>query len=159
MTSVGFGAPATVGKTDQPWGHVWSLGQAKPVPPGPNADNPPAIGPGGTVHCTLDDLAKYAAFHLRAGRGQPALLKPASFERLHTPVAGQDYAFGWLVCKRRWADGVALTHAGSNTMFYTVMWLAPRKQFAILIATNIGGKGVAEGCDRAAGALVRKYAN
>ncbi|MBI5394879.1 MAG: beta-lactamase family protein [Verrucomicrobia bacterium] len=159
MTSAGFGAPATVGKTDQPWGHVWSEERAKPIPPGPQADNPPAIGPGGTVHCTLDDLAKYAAFHLRAGRCQPALLSAASFEKLHTAVAGQDYAFGWIVCKRGWAGGEALTHNGSNTMFYTVMWLAPRKQFAILIATNIGGKGVPEGCDRVAAALVRKYAN
>jgi CubicO group peptidase (beta-lactamase class C family) len=159
MTSAGFGAPATVGKTDQPWGHIWFLWRAKSVPPGPQADNPPAIGPGGTVHCTLDDLAKYAAFHLRAGRGQPALLKPASFEKLHTPPAGQEYAFGWIVCNRGWAGGEALTHNGSNTMFYTVMWLAPRKQFAILVATNIGGKGTAEGCDRVAGALVRKYAD
>jgi len=159
MTSAGFGAPATIGKTDQPWGHLWLSWRAKPIPPGPDADNPPAIGPGGTVHCSLDDLARYAAFHLRAGRGQPALLKPASFEKLHTPPAGQDYAFGWIVCKRDWAGVEALTHSGSNTMFYTVMWLAPRKQFAILVATNIGGKGVPEGCDRVAAALVGKYAN
>ncbi|MCX7826058.1 MAG: beta-lactamase family protein [Verrucomicrobiae bacterium] len=159
MASAGFGAPATVGKTDQPWGHVWSQGRAKPVPPGPEADNPPAIGPAGTVHCTLDDLARYAAFHLRAGRGEPALLKPASFEKLHTPPAGQDYAFGWIVCQRGWAKGKALTHNGSNTMFYTVLWLAPRKQFAVLVGTNLGGQGATEGCDRAAAALVGRFAN
>lgn len=155
MTSAGFGAPASFGRTDQPWGHLWVSWRAKPIPPGPDADNPPAIGPGGTVHCTLDDLGKYAAFHLRTGRGRPALLKPASFAKLHTPLAGQEYAFGWIVCKRGWAGGEALTHNGSNTMFYTVMWLAPRKQFAILVATNIGGDHVRDGCDRAASILTR----
>ena len=35
-----------------------------------------------------------------------------------------------------WAGGPALTHAGSNTMWFAVAWLAPRKDFAVLVACN-----------------------
>src|SRR5690606_14906599 len=49
MTSAGFGAPATPGKVDQPWGHEPGLFGQKPVPPGPRADNPLAIAPAGAV--------------------------------------------------------------------------------------------------------------
>lgn len=64
MTSAGFGAPASPGKVDQPWGHKGA--ELAPGPPGPAADNPPAIGPSGTVHCSLPDLAHYGALHARS---------------------------------------------------------------------------------------------
>src|SRR5260221_3052279 len=48
MPGAGFGAPASAGKADQPWGHTRAGGTLTPVPPGPDADNPPAIGPAGT---------------------------------------------------------------------------------------------------------------
>jgi hypothetical protein len=30
----------------------------------------------------------------------------------------QDYVGGWMVAQRAWADGLALTHASSNTNWY-----------------------------------------
>jgi CubicO group peptidase (beta-lactamase class C family) len=157
MASAGFGPPASPGRVDQPWGHIPREQGPKPVPPGPGADNPPAIGPAGTVHCTIGDLAKYAMFHLEGARGQEKLLPASSFRKLHTPAAGQDYALGWVVTKRQWGGGTVLTHAGSNTMFYCVMWLAPRKRFAALAATNMGGDKAARGCDRTAAALIGRF--
>ncbi|MEO0326066.1 MAG: serine hydrolase domain-containing protein [Myxococcota bacterium] len=59
MASCGFGPAATVGRVDAPWGHR----AGEPVPPGPAADNPPALGPAGTVHCSLADWAKFIALH------------------------------------------------------------------------------------------------
>src|SRR5258708_40124375 len=46
MTSAGFGAPAAEGRVNQPWGPLGEVGELRPVPPGPMADNPPAIAPG-----------------------------------------------------------------------------------------------------------------
>ncbi|MBI2926133.1 MAG: beta-lactamase family protein [Verrucomicrobia bacterium] len=157
MASAGFGAPASAGKVDQPWGHTAGLLGRKPVPPGPGADNPVAIGPAGTVHCSIGDLAKYAAFHLQGARGEGRLLKADSFKKLHTPIEGQEYALGWLVVQRGWAGGTTLTHAGSNTMFYTVIWIAPKKNFAVIVATNLGGDEAEKACDETAGKLIQEF--
>jgi CubicO group peptidase (beta-lactamase class C family) len=159
MDSAGFGAPATVGAVDQPWGHsAGAAGKPVPVPPGRNADNPAAIGPGGTVHGSIGDLAKYAAWQVKGARGKGSLLKPETFKRLHTRFGGDgDYACGWAVTTRPWGGGEVLTHNGSNTMFYTVIWLAPKKDFAVVVCTNVGGDDGTKGTDAAAGALIKKF--
>lgn len=157
MTSAGFGVPASLDKVDQPWGHTKKiLSEIKPIPPGPNADNPLAISPAGAVHCSLGDLAKYVAFHMAGERGESKLLKAESFKKLHTS-AGDDYALGWMVLKRPWANGRALMHNGSNTMFYVVVWMAPDKNCAVIVATNVGVDDAFEGCDEAAGKLINQY--
>jgi CubicO group peptidase (beta-lactamase class C family) len=157
MHSAGFGPPATPGEEDQPWGHVWEAGEARPVPPGPRADNPPAIGPAGTVHCSILDLARYAAFHLSGRAEDRELVSRALLRKLHTPPAGQDYALGWSVAQRSWAGGTALNHTGSNTMFFCVIWIAPGKDFAVVVATNLGGSTAESAVDDAAAALVRSF--
>ena len=63
LNSAGFGAPGMPGQADQPWGHRRRGSALEPVPPGPAADNPPAIGPGGIVHASIGDFARYAAWH------------------------------------------------------------------------------------------------
>ncbi len=163
MTGAGFGAPASVGQVDQPWGHKGGEdGTFEPVAPGLHADNPAAIGPGGTVHCRLADLAQYAAWHLAAARGERArhaspLLHPETFERLHAPFASDsEYAFGWVATSRPWGGGTVLTHAGSNTMFYAVIWIAPKKDFAVIVCTNAGGPVAEKATDTAASALIRQ---
>lgn len=166
ITTAGFGAPGTPGKIDQPWGHTAA---GKPVEPGPNADNPPAIGPAGTVHMTLGDWSKFIALHLRGTAANPhrqfALLQPETFARLHQPAAGpgEVYACGWIVTQRGWAKGsrpgdtgLVFTHAGSNTMWFCVTWLAPEKDFAVLIACNQGGDTASQACDQAAGTLIQQ---
>ena len=119
-------------------------------------DNPPAIVPAGRVHCSLDDLARYAIFHMQRGQ-TGGLLKPESLKRLHTPPRGGDYACGWVVLKRGWAGGNALFHNGSNTMWYVVMWLAPEKNFSVVVATNVAGPDAEQGCDEAATALIHNW--
>ena len=56
ITSAGFGAPGVAGKVDQPRGHGKD---GKAMEPGVDADNPPAIGPGGSVHMTMGDWARF----------------------------------------------------------------------------------------------------
>ncbi|MFT5130106.1 MAG: CubicO group peptidase (beta-lactamase class C family) [Rhodothermales bacterium] len=159
MTTAGFGAPASPGKVDQPWGHTkTALLGYKPVPPGPGADNPVAISPAGAVHCSLGDLAKYAAFHMAGERGESDLLTAESFRKLHTVAAGNDnYALGWMVLERSWANGGALMHDGSNMMFYAVVWMAPKKNCAVIVASNIGVDQAFQGCDEVAGELINQY--
>jgi CubicO group peptidase (beta-lactamase class C family) len=153
MTSAGFGPPGTRGKVDEPWGHHLKNGAVVPV----QGDNPAAMGPAGTVHCTMADWAKFAILHLRAAAGKPELLKASTFRVLHTPPAGSDYAGGWTMLQRSWAGGYAMNHNGSNTMWYCGVWLAPARNFAILAATNLGGDEAAKGCDQAVEALIRYH--
>ena len=89
MKSCGFGAPGTPGtagtsQPDEPWGHLGG-DTASPVPPGPGADNPRALGPAGTVHCSLRDWAKFIALHLRGAKQDTKLLQRSSFARLQSP--------------------------------------------------------------------------
>jgi CubicO group peptidase (beta-lactamase class C family) len=152
MDSAGFGPPGTPGAVDQPWGHTRNLLGTVPL----QHDNPPAISPAGRVHCSLDDLAHYTIFHLQRGQTN-GLLKAETLNRLHTPPAGGDYACGWVVVKRNWANGNALMHNGSNTMWYVVMWLAPERNFSVVAATNIAGSGAEQGCDEVAAAMIQQW--
>jgi CubicO group peptidase (beta-lactamase class C family) len=152
LDSAGFGPPGTTGQVDQPWGHTRKLGLTLPL----QKDNPPAIAPAGRVHCSLDDLARFAIFHLRrSGTNPPLTLE--SLNQLHTPPAGGDYACGWVVVQRGWAGGQAIMHNGSNTMWYVVMWLAPEKNFAVVVATNLAGSGAEKGCDEAASRMIQQW--
>ena len=149
MDSAGFGAPGAIGKVDEPWGH-----NKDSVPT--QTDNPPAIAPAGRVHCSLDDLARYTIFQMEGERND-GLLKAETVRKLHMPPPGENYACGWRVLPRGWAGGNALTHSGSNTMWYLVMWLAPEKDFSIIIATNSGADNAAKACDDVAGAMIKKW--
>lgn len=162
MDSAGFGAPGTKGTVDQPRGH-YAKGEA--VEPGVGADNPAAIGPGGIVHCTVSDWAKYVSLHVRGDAADPKrgakIVKAETFDKLHTPPEGAEpkYAMGWSVTSRPWAGPGqrVLTHNGSNTMWFAVCWLAPEKDFAVLVMCNKGGAEADKGCDEAAAALIHEH--
>jgi CubicO group peptidase (beta-lactamase class C family) len=149
MDSAGFGPPGTVGKVDQPWGHTQKLLPTQ-------NDNPPAIAPAGRVHCSLSDLARYTIFQME-GEQSGGLLKAETFRKLHTPPDGGDYACGWVCVKRDWAGGNAIWHNGSNTFWYVLMWLAPKKDFSVIAATNISGTGATTGCNKVFDAMVKKW--
>lgn len=156
MASCGFGPPATVDATDAPWGHRAASSQYTPVPPGPAADNPAALGPAGTVHCTLRDWARFAQLHLRGALSQPTpYLRPESFARLHAAPAGGDYALGWGLASRPWAGALpALTHQGSNTMFLCSVWVVPSRGRVLLVATNAGDDRASAAVEATLGALI-----
>jgi CubicO group peptidase (beta-lactamase class C family) len=153
MTSAGFGAPGRKGKVEQPWGHSLENNELKAS----QVDNAPVLGPAGTVHCSLPDWAKFVALHVQGERGKGRLLKAETFRSLHAPPKGQEYAFGWVSVFRDWAGGQALMHGGSNTMWYAAVWIAPQRNFAVLAATNRGGKEGTRACDDASAALIEHF--
>lgn len=153
MKSCGFGAPgdAAAHPVDQPWGHDGLT----PVAPGPDADNPPALGPAGTVHCSLGDWGNFVAVFLGA---HPDYLTPPSLSALTSPEPGADYALGWSVVSRPWAGGIAFDHQGSNTFWYADVWVAPARDRAFMTVTNRGDAAVAfPAVDTAVAALVGAY--
>ena len=156
MKTAGFGVPDVTGKTNQPWGHRRMV-MTMPVAPGPGADNPPAQGPAGTVHCTIGDLANYVAAHLAGESVDSPFLKRSSFAKLHAAFDGGEYALGWSVVKRDWGQGTVLTHTGSNTTFFAVIWIAPKRDFAVVAVSNLGSEDGFKACDQFVGSMVNEY--
>ena len=139
MKSTGFGAPGTPGKLDQPLGHTRGTEGWKPIALGPEADNPAVVGPAGTVHTTLADWARFVRAHLRGEGDDESYLERASWQKLHTP-GGSDWTYspGWIVTEADWAGGKLLRHLGSNTCWVSEASLAPARDFAVLLVTNLG---------------------
>jgi CubicO group peptidase (beta-lactamase class C family) len=153
MKSAGFGGTGTPGQIDQPWPHT-ADGQPT-AKNGFDMDNPPVMGPAGRIHCSIQDWARFVQDQLRGARGEPAmLLKPESYQKLQTPPFGGDYALGWTVVQRSWAGGKALNHGGDNTMNFANVWVAPNKDFAILVCVNQSGNLASNATDEAVGAMI-----
>jgi len=152
MKSAGFGGCGE----NQPRGHTGSPGAFKAVEP--DADNPPAITPAGRVHCSLGDYVRYASWHARGPLSDVKLMSDSTLQTLHTRGPGQTYAMGWGVARRDWADGDAINHNGTNTMWYAIMWVAPAKQLALVSVTNCPGPTGAKACDEAIGMMIQATA-
>lgn len=160
MASAGIGPPATDADPNQPWGHVWRDGAPVPVP---HSDNPSAIGPGGKVHCNLMDLGVYASYVLTLAQaeiaGSAEGKRGEALKRMFTPAEGGEYAWGWNIYERGWAKRKAITHNGTNTMFYAVVWIAPNRDRAFVAVTNLGGDQASQGCDQAVAEMIRQFLN
>lgn len=155
MSRAGFGGTGIPGKIDQPWGHTK---KDQPVAGnGPMVDNPQVMGPAGIVNDSLADWSKFIADQLRGSVGMPALLQKETYTFLHSAPFGGDYAYGWLVKQREWGGGTVLTHAGCNTMNYAVAWLAPKRQFGVIVCINQGDDDAGKACDEAAGRLIELF--
>jgi CubicO group peptidase (beta-lactamase class C family) len=123
MASAGFGYPRTKKRPNEPAFHVKRGRGYVPIPDG---EHPPEVilAPAGGCHCSIRDFAKFAAHQLAAAQGRDPLLKPATSQRLREALAeeapGGGESFG----------GTPWLHAG-----YQVM---PKKNFAVVVATNCG---------------------
>jgi D-alanyl-D-alanine carboxypeptidase len=157
MTSCGFGAPGTSASIDEPRGHTGS--PPMPLDPGtPGSDNPPVLGPAGTVHCNFRDWARFAALHNAGERGDPTpILDAAAIQRMHEPWPGGDYGYGWGVADRTWAGGLVLNHVGSNTFWVAVVWIAPARNRFFLITTNIATPEASTATSDVATQIVTNY--
>ncbi|WP_339333902.1 serine hydrolase domain-containing protein [uncultured Maricaulis sp.] len=143
MDSAGFGPPGSADVVDQPRGHRDGLFGRRAMEPGPMADNPPVMGPGATVHVSLQDLARFLEAHLAGARGdETGYLTAESWQTLHTPPFGGDYAMGWGF------NGTQLLHAGSNTMWFVQMVIEPPTGRAYVVAFNDGRINALQGPTR-----------
>lgn len=154
MKSAGFGSP--VHRNDYPvsWGHIRSEDGENWIPI--DMDNPAALGPAGTVHASMEDWCKYLRIHLMSPSdpGFPLPIRKENWERLHQSRMKTEYAGGWGVGTRGWANGTILTHNGSNTMWYCVVFLAPERGLGVFAAANVGLEA-SPVCDRALQLVLR----
>ena len=166
MTSVGFGAMGTPGKIDQPWQH-WVKkeegGEGKEpreaapiaIEPGPNADNPAVLGPGGTAHMTAGDWGRYLIAHVDGEHGLAPLLKPETWRKLHEPPYGGEAALGWFQTQRKWGGRVC-NHNGTNNQNYAVVWISLEKRLGVGVLTNQGGSEAKNATDDVTVGVIRE---
>lgn len=157
MFTADFGAPGRAGSLLQPWGHVLEVGEYRPIEPGPAADNPPVLGPAGTVHLSMTDYSKFVAAHLAGDRGEDGLVSAETYARMHERAPGTASGLGWLLGIRGWADGIALHHEGSNLLWYANVWLAPERDFAVFAVTNAGQERAFRTTEAAVTALIDRF--
>ena len=157
MFTASFGAPGRAGSYLQPWGHALENGNYSPVEPGPSADSPEVVGPAGTVHMSMADLARYAAAHIAGARGADGLVTAETFAKLHQQTPGTASGLGWLLAVRTWANGIALHHEGSNQFWYANMWLAANRDFGVLAITNAGEVRAYDATVATVDALVERF--
>lgn len=134
MHSAGFGPPSR-SSTSRAMGHIAMVG----VPMAVELDNPPVLGPAGTVHATMEDWSKYLKLHLSEFWQSPTLrISSETMSFLHTAKPQEKYAGGWVCESRDWANGQVLWHNGSNTYWYCVVFLAVKQQRGFFAASNVG---------------------
>jgi hypothetical protein len=76
---------------------------------------------------------------------------------LKEPPFDGKYALGWGIHDRAWAGGKAFSHAGSNRMNYSVVWMAPARNFAVLVVTNRGGADAPKALDTVCSRMIQKF--
>jgi D-alanyl-D-alanine carboxypeptidase len=131
IDDVGFGAPGSVSEIDQPRGHGSGMFGGLSSRTGAQADNPPVLGPAGTVHIALADYALYLQVHIDGARGEDtSFLSVESWRMLHTPPFEGRYAMGWLVGEDE------LNHAGSNTLWVLQAVIVPEQNLGAVVAVN-----------------------
>ncbi|WP_229792344.1 serine hydrolase domain-containing protein [Cognatilysobacter bugurensis] len=154
MTRSGFGWPGLADQA-QPWGHRGTAGKLVPHPPTDAYQFPAVVGPGGDIHASIEDLARFAQLHLRGLTGTPRLLSSPTFKQLHTPVA-DDYGLGWnqQVIK----GNTVSTHLGSAETFFAIIFVSPAQDIAIVVATNAPEEPGQTAAFKTLSALLRTYA-
>lgn len=172
LKTAGLGTPASLGRIDAPLGHVKINGKIKALLAGPNSDNPSILGPAGIAHMSVLDFAAWAGWNAGEGKRGPALVRPETLRKLHTPIITipdkpgakpgtpkhGKYALGWGELTVAWSPTPLKYHSGSNVKNLAQIWLDPQRDFAMVLVTNIGGEQADQAFQALAPELYKKFA-
>lgn len=135
LKSAGFGAPGDGQPSKAPVGHAAKGGGVLvPVTAGVRADNPAVVGPAGTIHMSLEDLARFAYHHAAGETLSDGFLSPETYRLFHTST-GEDSALGWFT--QEWRGHRLLTHTGSNGYWYAMVVADRTQRVSIAAASNV----------------------
>jgi len=172
LKTAGLGCQSSLGRIDAPLGHQIVEGKTKAFLAGPSGDNPPVLGPAGIAHMSVLDFARWAGWNAGEGKRGPKLVRPETLKKLHTMVGSipekkdaspgtpshGKYGLGWGELSVKWALDPLLFHGGSNEMNLAHIWVDPKRDFAMVVVTNIGGKRAEEALFALAPALYTQFA-
>jgi CubicO group peptidase (beta-lactamase class C family) len=95
LTTVGFGYPAAVANPDQPRGHARSGRTTLELPLDEARQLAVCLWPAGAIHCSIGDLATYAADHL-SGFARTPRLTTVCVLRAPPPSTGRIAIHAWM---------------------------------------------------------------
>ncbi len=148
LASGGFGAPSGGDASKAPVGHELMNDTLIPVQAGLRADNPAVVGPAGTLHMNMQDLARFTYRHAVGELESDGYLSPQTYRLLHTS-RGEDAALGWFT--QEWRGHRLIKSTGSNGYWYAVVAAQPEKRVAVAVASNAAPDA---GADLAVGEFV-----
>lgn len=161
--AAGFGWPA-LSDAKQPWGHRYkentedeTLEEFLSRKSGTLVSHPPTdsyrircLGaPGGDVHLSILDYAKFGQMHLRGCRGMETILKSDTIRFMHQDTQGS--ALGWM------RAGPVSSHTGSACTFYSQAVLFPALNYGLVVACNAGHGNAWDGCAKLAQAVFDEF--
>jgi CubicO group peptidase (beta-lactamase class C family) len=158
MKHSGFGAMSEADRITGPWEHLLQDGKLVPVTPDPAYAEEPHAPAGRNVYCSAGDLARFMAAHLPDPHPNPRLLSPKMLHTLQTPVGDSGFCPGWTFADVDWGGGRILWHNGSNGKNYAVANVAPRKNSAYCVLTNVAGDKAEAACEAMAAEFHRMFA-
>ena len=143
IKTAGYGIPADLGASSQPWGHVWDLSSSFIVY---RSDYPNFFAPTGSLHLSIEDWAKFIFVHLGTyPLDNHKLLKADTLKRLHTPPdtkkfnqkdrKSPSYALGWFTYTTHKGNNL-IFHGGRGLCFNAHVMVDLETKNAILIVTN-----------------------
>jgi CubicO group peptidase (beta-lactamase class C family) len=144
MDAAGYGPEIDEIQAAAVWGHKpRRFGGLQPIKPESGEFGTPPFGsPAGFLYCSVPDLLGYVDEHMRGANGYGRLLKQESFNRLHAPLEGQQYALGWEVEVTRDPDGQvverSIYHGGYSGRSRANMWFCPESGWGTVIVCNSG---------------------
>ena len=146
MRTAGFGAPAGP-DAEHPLpaarGHRQGFFGLAVAPP-TQSDLVDCLAPAGDVHASIEDLARYARFHLRGmiddDSPQAALVRSVHVPCPHARTGEQDYAFGWVVTETP-AGRPMHWHNGSTGLYFSFLSLLPEAGRAVVVLMNTAEGG------------------
>jgi CubicO group peptidase (beta-lactamase class C family) len=158
MNTAATGWPADKHHADRARGHRCSDSTAAlPEPLDAQYRLGAVLGPGGDVHASIADLARYVAFHLDGERGRATkpVLARDTWRKLHEAPgsATEGYAMGWQVSPDD-SSGTILFHDGTAGTFFARMLIQPAHDRAAVIVSNAGPPCGRTACEQALGAVL-----
>jgi CubicO group peptidase (beta-lactamase class C family) len=124
MTTANFGNPRTKDRPNQPASHVKSGAGYVAMPDRERPAEQLLAAAGGGCYCSIRDFARFAAYQLAAARGNDSLLKRPTAARAREMLPGEVPEGG--------------ANFGGTPWLHAGMLLVPKKDFAIVAATNCG---------------------
>jgi hypothetical protein len=117
-------------------------------------------------------FARWAGWNAGEGKRGPKLVRPETLKKLHTPVISMPerkdaapgtptrgrYALGWGELIMDWAPEPLPYYGGSNQKNLAHIWLDPKRDFAMVLVTNISGSKADEALFSLASELYGRFA-
>jgi len=143
IKTAGYGIPADIEASSQPWGHVWDLSNSFIVY---RSVYPNFFAPTGYLHLSIKDWAKFILVHLDTfPLRNHKLLKADTLKRLHTPPdtkkyypkswKSPSYALGWFTFAKDKGHNL-IFHGGRGLCFNSHVMVDLETKNAIIIVTN-----------------------